>query len=794
MATIVDNSSANKLSQVDRQSDVNLFEIFFRLLRYWKWYVLSIIVCTALMYWYSARQSYTYESVVTVVIRDPAQKTSIDFDVAYRRASRINVDRELLQFQSRIVIGRAIRSVDAQIDYKVKDGFRTIELYKSAPIQIAFTDTLDLNQRFDVEYKDAAHVKVTNPENKEERIVPIGQEIGYGKGRMIVSAGEGYNRVWPASTVMVTRHSIKSLAAAYQNVIQVEQPQSKASVLRLSLSGDNKAKITNFLVALVDSYNEESSSLRRQIAENTSRFISERIKSLGQELDSVSYSTDSFQRANRYIMPSSVVSDYASMSKSNQTAADEIEAQKRLTTYFLAEINNAAKSREYLPEGIGIEYTGIEQQISLYNSIKPEYDRWLKTAGGQTDHPMVVKYADALRTIRENISRGLRSYLATLDRRLAELNRSNSEGLAKVSDMPTEERKWQDIERQQRMKEKLYTDLLSRREENNFNQTIQVDDSYVMDNDTGPTGPVSPNTTRSMLLGVLFGVVLPTIFFILRMLTDNKVHSRRDVVNAVTIPYLGDIPLSDDKSDFYSITEQGTDSVTESFRILRTNLSFLADDSLGRAQRIICASFGESAGKTFTTNNLALSLAFTGRKVAIVDLDIRKGSLSKRLGLGGHDGVTNYLVHEQVQLQDIVYNHPELSAIKVIPAGHSAPNPAELLLRSRLDQLLDELSPNFDYVLIDGVPYGVVADAAITNRIADLTIFVLRAEVLDKRSLPELQNLYDTKVLKNMAVILNGVTKNSSGYGYGYGYGYGNKPKKKGIKSFFMSLVSFFKF
>ena len=790
--SMVQENRANKLIQASGQSDINLFEVFFHLLRYWKWYVLSVAVCSALMYWYSARQSYTYESVVTVMIRDAAQKTSIDFDL--RRASRINVDRELLQFQSRIVIGRAIKAVDAQIDYKIKERFRIVELYKSAPIQIAFTDTLDLDQRFDVAYKDAAHVKVTNSDTKEERVVPIGQEVGYGKGRMIISAGEGYNRSWPASTVMVTRHSIKSLAAAYQGSIAISQPQSRASVLRLSLSGDNKAKITNFLVALVDSYNEESSSLRRQIAANTSRFISERIKSLGQELDSISFSIDSFQRANRYIMPSSVVSDYASMSKSNQSASDNIETQKRLTNYFLAELSNVAKSREYLPEGIGINYNGVEQQISLYNSIKPEYDRWLKTAGGQTDHPMVVKYADALRSIRENISRGLHSYLATLDRRLSELNRSNSEGLAKVSDMPTEERKWQDIERQQRMKERLYTDLLTRREENNFNQTIQVDDSYVMDNDTGPTGPVSPNTTRSMLLGALFGVVLPTIFFILRMLTDNKVHSRKDVVSAVTIPYLGDIPLAGDKSNFYSITEQGTDAVTESFRILRTNLSFLADDSLGRAQRIICASFGEAAGKTFITNNLALSLAFTGRKVAIVDLDIRKGALSKRLGFGGHDGVTNYLVHEQVQLKDIIYNHPEVPSVKIVPAGHSAPNPAELLLRPRLDQLVEELSPNFDYVLIDGVPYGVVADATITNRIADSTIFVLRAEALDRRSLPELQNLYDTKLLKNMAIILNGVVKNSSGYGYGYGYGYGNKPKKKGIKGFFMSLVNFFKF
>ena len=287
MSTVVENR-INKPNQGSGQSDINLFDIFFRLLRYWKWYVLSIIVCTTLMYWYSARQSYTYESVVTVMIRDAAQKTSIDFDVATRRASRINVDRELLQFQSRIVIGRAIKAVDAHIDYKVKNGFRFVELYKSAPIQISFTDTLDLNQRFDVAYQDAAHVKVTNPENKEERIIPIGQEVGYGKGRMIISASDGYNRAWSASSIMVTRHSIKGLAAAYQNAIVITQPQSRASVLRLSLSGDNKAKITNFLVALVDSYNEESSSLRRQIAENTSRFISERIKSLGQELDSVS--------------------------------------------------------------------------------------------------------------------------------------------------------------------------------------------------------------------------------------------------------------------------------------------------------------------------------------------------------------------------------------------------------------------------------------------------------------------------------------------------------------------------
>ena len=166
MSAILENRVSKPGTQGGVQSDINLFDIFFRLLRYWKWYALSIIACTALMYWYSAKQSYTYESVVTVMIRDAAQKTSIDFDIASRRASRINVDRELLQFQSRIVIGRAIKAVDAQVDYKVKKGFRTIELYKSAPIQIAFTDTLDLEQRFDIEYKDATHVKVINPGNK----------------------------------------------------------------------------------------------------------------------------------------------------------------------------------------------------------------------------------------------------------------------------------------------------------------------------------------------------------------------------------------------------------------------------------------------------------------------------------------------------------------------------------------------------------------------------------------------------------------------------------------------------
>ena len=254
-------------------------------------------------------------------------------------------------------------------------------------------------------------------------------------------------------------------------------------------------------------------------------------------------------------------------------------------------------------------------------------------------------------------------------------------------------------------------------------------------------------------------------------------HSRRDLKGAVSIPFLGEIP-QDREAARTGVAKDGEDGMlSESFRILRTNMAFMAKKD--RPMQVITfTSFNEGAGKTFISRNLAMSLVLTKKKVVLVDLDIRKGTLSRHFHKHPA-GVTNFLADNSIGVDDIIHADPEHDNLDIISSGTVAPNPAELLMDSRLDELVAELRRRYDYIIADNVPVGVVADATISNRISDLTIFVVRAGRLDRRQLPDMEELYRENKLSNMALILNGVDPRHRGYGYGYGYGYGKHRKKK---------------
>lgn len=347
---------------------------------------------------------------------------------------------------------------------------------------------------------------------------------------------------------------------------------------------------------------------------------------------------------------------------------------------------------------------------------------------------------------------------------------------SRVASIPAKERQMLSIERQQKIKESLYLFLLNRREENALSQAMADNNARVIDGAEGSDAPISPSRNRILLLGVLVGIALPGIAFLTVLFMDTRVRGRKDIEKAVSVPFLGEIPLDKEaakrnkgKKETLAVHEQGDDIVSEAFRILRTNMTFMAKK--GKAMQVITfTSFNPGAGKTFISHNLALSLVYARKRVILVDLDIRKGTLSRHFGKHVN-GVTNYLSDPTVRADDIIRH---MEHFDIIPSGTVAPNPAELLMDDRLDELMDELRTRYDYIIADNVPVGLVADAAIANRIADLTIFVVRAGRLDRRQLPDIEQLYENKQLKNMALVLNGVAPHRRGYGYGYGYGYGN--------------------
>ena len=435
---------------------------------------------------------------------------------------------------------------------------------------------------------------------------------------------------------------------------------------------------------------------------------------------------------------------------------------------------------DLIPANTGISDMNIESQISQYNAARLKRDKLIDDSSEK--NPVVEELNNSLHAMKQSIIRAVDNMIVSLNVKRTDAQNREYRAQARVSSIPKKERQMISIERQQKIKEALYLFLLNRREENALSQAMADNNARIIDSAEGGNAPISPDRNKIILLGVVVGLGLPTVVFLMIMFMDTRVHGRKDIEGAVSIPYLGEIPIDKEKkaSKEGESTDDGDNIVSEAFRILRTNMNFLTRKAQ-QMQVITFTSFNEGAGKSFISYNLAMSLVRAKKKVVIVDLDVRKATLTHRL-CQHRTGVTNYLSDDSVTVDSIIQKQDYFD---IVAAGPIAPNPAELLMDERLDELIAELRKRYDYVIADSVPIGIIADAAIANRIADLTIFVVRAGRLDKRQLPDLEKLYKDKKLNNMALVLNGVNPKHHGYGYGYGYGYGHygyghgKQKKK---------------
>src|SRR5690606_24184595 len=286
-----------------------------------------------------------------------------------------------------------------------------------------------------------------------------------------------------------------------------------------------------------------------------------------------------------------------------------------------------------------------------------------------------------------------------------------------------------------KVKEDLYIFLLNKREENAINQAMADDNIRLIDPVYGSDTPISPTKFNKIALGIAIGLLIPTLIFLLQLFLNNKVYTRREIEDSITVPVITEIPLADrvkKTGNDVVVSEQATDEVAEAFRIFRTNLGFLTAGEKNH-KVMMFTSFNVGAGKTFSVINLGVSLTFLQQKVLLLDLDLRKGTLTNRTNSPMPIGLTHYLSDSNVAVDDIIYKDRLSPNLDIIPIGVIAPNPVELLLSNRLDMLISILREQYDYILIDSVPLGIVADSSIVNRIADLSIFVIRSGKMDKR-------------------------------------------------------------
>lgn len=777
--------ATTKPTQSNAEQGVNVADLFFYLASKWRWFLLSVIVFGSLAWYKYATAPETYFSTATVIIKDPSNKTvTAGLDRFDSYINKVNVANEILQFRSIGLMEEVVNRLHLDVDYKIKEGLREKELYTASPLTLSYEDVLPERYiTFVVTPLDSTMVQLSEIVglNTDKRSIkaPIGQKFIIGGEHFLISPTSHFNSRWKGEKIRVTKYPLSSVVGYFQGNLGIRQEEDESSILNLSIRDSSPLRATDVINTLVDIYNEEAIQDKNQVAVNTANFINDRLIIIENELGNVESSLENFKQDNQIVDIGTTANRYEGESEKYSQQALERETQLKWAGYIRDYLNDPTKSRELLPTNTGLEGTNIESYINRYNSIKLKRDRLADDSGEA--NPVLEEMDQTLHGLRQSVVRSVDNLIVNLNVQRNDARSRQAQSQARTASIPTKERALLSIERQQKIKESLYMFLLNRREENALSQAMADNNARMVDHAHGPKGPIAPNRNKILLLGLALGLAVPCVFFLIKLFMDTKVHSRKDVEGKIRVPFLGEIPYDkqvshrrkDDDGDDVS------DIVAEAFRILRTNMAFMAKNGQ-RIQVITFTSFNEGAGKTFISRNLALSLSLTGKRVVLMDLDIRKGTLSRHFH-AHKTGVTNYIANPELQAKDIILHEEKYD---FIPAGSSAPNPAELLMSDRLDQLIKDLRGEYDYIIADNVPVGIIADATIANRIADLTVFVARIGRLDRRQLPDIEQLYLDKKLINMALVLNGAEISHrygyyGYYGYGYGYSYGNKKTKK---------------
>ena len=619
---------------------------------------------------------------------------------------------------------------------------------------------------------------------EQRKVVKLNDTISTALGRLVVSAAENYGESYFNKPVKVACMPPEDMVAFWLSNLTIKQMSGDAALLRMSMEDFSPIRAAEILDMLITVYNEEAIKDKNRVAVNTAEFIKERLEIIQHELGDVEMDIEDLKRANNGVDINTAAGMYIQDSREYESSIKELDTQLQLVTFVKQYLQDSSKEDELIPSNIGLADVNIESRIASYNETLLKRNRLMN--GSSSNNPVVQELSRTMQTMKQNIYSALDNLSASLRLKKQDYSLQENRVRQKVQSVPRKQREMLSIERQQKVKESLYLFLLNKREENALSQAMVDNNARVLDSVSGSNIPISPNKYKKLLLGVGCGVIVPSVILLMMLVLDTGVHNRKEVEAIVSAPFLADIPQTAKpavSADEVVIRARGLDALSEAFRILRTNLGFMVSQSQER-KVITLTSFNIGAGKTFISINLAASLVQTEKKIVLLDLDLRKGKLSEMSHCRHVKGVAHYLSNSSIVADDIIIQDALGEGLDLIPIGVIAPNPTELLLSKRLDELIAILRERYDYIIVDNVPIGLVADASVVNRITDLTLFIVRVGKLDRRQLPELERLYQEHKLTNMAVVLNGTEKGSSGYGYsysyGYGYGYTNQKKKGG--------------
>ena len=756
--------------------EINIKEILFKYLAFWRWFVVGAMLSLIVAYTYLRYSSDIYQTTAKIKILDNTKGgMKLPSDVAALFSnSKVNLDNEIEVLKSHRLLELVAKNLNLETSYYTVGNIKTTELWKNRPFKVIWLDPKDsINTRkikLEIELQPKGY-KIISEENSSDRTYQYGQKNKIkGQEFIIVLENNGTFSKVSEDHYKVLRTPIDIILERLSNSIQLASTAKQSEVLSLELTGENKDKSEAIINEIIDKFNEDGVTDRQLVSQRTIDFVNERFVNLSGELDSIENQKKTFKTENNlsYLQEDAKVT----VSKKSVTEGNYYALETQIALAKLLEDTLKKDGPfELLPSNIGIENENINSLISDYNKVVLDRGKLLVSAGEK--NPMVVEYSNKIIELKQNVLSSivvLQKQLAVSIKNIKSLKQENS---STFSSIPAKEKILRSIERQQTIKESLYLFLLQKREEAAVSKAITTPSIKVVDYAMTNFIPIAPKRSIIYLAALLIGLIIPFGIVYIIFLLDTKIHSKLDFERlSPNIPVVAEIPYINEENRI--ITKNDRSVLAESFRILRTNINYLIPlKKEGECPVIYTCSSIKGEGKTFVSLNLALTLASLDKKVLLVGADLRNPQLHKYLKINKNRiGLSNYLYDTTTDWKNLInekiFNNDFLN---IVFAGSVPPNPAELLSNGRFEELLNILKKEYDYIVVDTAPTILVTDTLLISQLADITVYITRADHTDKKLLTYSKGLKEQGKLTNMAYVINNVG-GEKGYGYGYGYKY----------------------
>lgn len=781
---------ASPMGEQEETSSINFQTIYTAVILHWKWFVLSLIICMGSAMIYLRYKTPVYQAYAKLLIKDDDSRgrggksgvlTTSNLGIM---SNSTGIDNEMEILSSLSIAQQAVRDLKLYVNYSLEGKVKDHLIYNSEPISVdldpSHLEKLNYPISLEINRKGSSYTitgEYLNPKTGvkssiEKTITSFPTRIDTKTGIITLQSNGDRGLLPEGRALKVTILSPKSVAAKYAGSLSVSQTSKTTTIAELVLKDESPQRAVDYLRQLAICYNRQANEDKNEIAVRTEEFINGRLEKINAELGSTEGSLEEYKKRNNMVeLKMNAAQAVQNQDVYSQKLA-EANTQMALLNSISEYMNDPSNKYQTLPSNVGLSDASATSLIDKYNDIVITRNRLLRSASESS--PTVTPLTAQLDDLTSSIQRAM-----IQARKSMEIERNNIANMygryaSQTNATPEQERILTQIGRQQDVKSGLYLMLLQKREENSISLAATADKGKLID-DPQYMGKVSPKNSMIMLIALIMGLAIPAgIIFVINFMRY-KIEGHDDVAKLTSLPIIADVAIASEtaktKADIV-VHENQNNQMEEVFRSLRTNLQFVMAEN---EKVILFTSSTSGEGKTFTAANLAVSFALLDKKVVLVGLDIRKPRLAELFEINDHQhGITNLLTQPDPTAADVkkqIMKSGISNNLDILMAGPIPPNPAELVARKSLDQVIDILKETYDYVLIDSAPVGLVTDTLQIGRVANATVFLCRADYTPKEAFDYINDLAKEKKLPNMCVVINGIDMSKKKYGYYYGYG-----------------------